>query len=57
MRLKILDFDASGIYSCEVTLETPIYTKASEDEEVTVISKFKINFKLFQIKFKAFLYF
>ncbi|XP_054273112.1 uncharacterized protein LOC128993320 [Macrosteles quadrilineatus] len=39
VRLKILDFDASGIYSCEVTTETPIYTKASEDEEVTVIKK------------------
>ncbi|XP_046669653.1 uncharacterized protein LOC124360254 [Homalodisca vitripennis] len=39
VRLKILDFDASGVYCCEVTTETPIYTKASEDEEVTVIKK------------------
>lgn len=40
VRLKNLDFDASGVYCCEVTTETPIYTKASEDEEVTVVSKY-----------------
>ncbi|XP_026470711.1 uncharacterized protein LOC113374971 [Ctenocephalides felis] len=35
--LKNLDIQASGLYSCEVSLETPIYTKASSDHELTVI--------------------
>ncbi|KAF6205202.1 hypothetical protein GE061_019369 [Apolygus lucorum] len=35
--LKELDFDASGLYSCEVSTETPIYTKPSDDLEMTVM--------------------
>ncbi|XP_054265649.1 uncharacterized protein LOC128988410 [Macrosteles quadrilineatus] len=36
--LTNLNFDASGIYTCEVSTETPIiYTKPSEELEITVI--------------------
>ncbi|BES93765.1 Hypothetical protein NTJ_06574 [Nesidiocoris tenuis] len=35
--LKELDFDASGLYSCEVSTDTPIYTKPSDDLELTVM--------------------
>ncbi|KAK9503211.1 hypothetical protein O3M35_011829 [Rhynocoris fuscipes] len=35
--LKELDFDASGMYSCEVSTDTPIYTKPSDDQELTVM--------------------
>ncbi|XP_024084367.1 uncharacterized protein LOC106669510 [Cimex lectularius] len=35
--LKELDFEASGLYSCEVSTETPIYTKPSDDQEMTVM--------------------
>jgi hypothetical protein len=38
--LRNLQFEASAYYSCEVSTETPIYTKASNDEELTVIRKF-----------------
>ncbi|KAJ0175505.1 hypothetical protein K1T71_008664 [Dendrolimus kikuchii] len=34
--LQNLDFAASGEYSCEVSLDTPIYTKASSAKELTV---------------------
>jgi CD80-like C2-set immunoglobulin domain len=35
--LKSLDFDATGLYNCEVSLESPIFTKASNEEQVQVI--------------------
>ncbi|CAH0714447.1 unnamed protein product, partial [Brenthis ino] len=34
--LQNLDFAASGSYSCEVSLDTPIYTKASGEKQLTV---------------------
>ncbi|KAL0880944.1 hypothetical protein ABMA27_002106 [Loxostege sticticalis] len=34
--LQNLDFAASGSYSCEVSLDTPIYTKASTEKQLTV---------------------
>ncbi|CAH2265772.1 jg7959 [Pararge aegeria aegeria] len=34
--LQNLDFAASGGYSCEVSLDTPIYTKASSEKQLTV---------------------
>ncbi|XP_037870507.1 uncharacterized protein LOC119628328 isoform X2 [Bombyx mori] len=34
--LQNLDFAASGSYSCEVSLDTPIYTKASSGKQLTV---------------------
>ena len=34
-----MDFEASGIYSCEVSTVTPIFTKPSNDHELTVIRK------------------
>ncbi|OWR52709.1 hypothetical protein KGM_205790 [Danaus plexippus plexippus] len=34
--LQNLDFAASGSYSCEVSLDTPIYTKASSEKQLTV---------------------
>lgn len=37
--LKINDFDASGMYCCEVSLESPIFTKASNEEQVHVFRK------------------
>ncbi|PSN46963.1 hypothetical protein C0J52_12571 [Blattella germanica] len=40
--LKNMDFEASGFYSCEVSTETPIYTKPSNDHELLVIRKYTI---------------
>lgn len=40
VRLSRLEFAASGVYSCEVSMETPIYTKPSGNHELTVIRKF-----------------
>ncbi|XP_066908184.1 uncharacterized protein [Halyomorpha halys] len=37
LMLKDLDFDASGQYSCEVSTDTPIFTKPSNDEELIVM--------------------
>ncbi|KAF4517119.1 hypothetical protein B566_EDAN008877 [Ephemera danica] len=37
--LRNLRFNASGSYSCEVSTDTPIYTKPSNDEPLTVILK------------------
>ncbi|CAF4892907.1 unnamed protein product [Pieris macdunnoughi] len=34
--LQNLELEASGRYSCEVSLETPIYTKASAEKQLTV---------------------
>ncbi|XP_045447570.1 uncharacterized protein LOC123655867 [Melitaea cinxia] len=34
--LQNLDVAASGSYSCEVSLDTPIYTKASSEKQLTV---------------------
>ncbi|XP_055699185.1 uncharacterized protein LOC129799383 [Phlebotomus papatasi] len=35
--LKDVDFEASGLYYCEVSTDTPIFTKPSQDEQVHVI--------------------
>lgn len=35
--LKNLQFEASGVYTCEVTTDNPIYTKPSEEEYLTVM--------------------
>ncbi|CAO1392575.1 unnamed protein product [Diamesa serratosioi] len=35
--LKNLDFDAAGLYYCEVSLDAPIFTKASNEEQIHVI--------------------
>lgn len=40
MTLKHVDFDAAGLYFCEVSLESPIFTKASNEEQVHVIRKY-----------------
>jgi hypothetical protein len=37
--LRNMDFEASGTYSCEVSMQTPIYTKPSSEHELTVIRK------------------
>ncbi|XP_046388912.1 uncharacterized protein LOC124157890 [Ischnura elegans] len=39
IRLVGLELEASGVYSCEVSMETPIYTKPSNDEVITVIQR------------------
>jgi hypothetical protein len=41
--IKINDFDASGMYSCEVSLESPIFTKASIEEQVHVFREYTAN--------------
>nr|XP_040222830.1 uncharacterized protein LOC120949533 [Anopheles coluzzii]XP_040222839.1 uncharacterized protein LOC120949533 [Anopheles coluzzii]XP_040222847.1 uncharacterized protein LOC120949533 [Anopheles coluzzii] len=37
LTLKNLDYDASGSYYCEVSTDTPIFTKASNDEVLHVM--------------------
>lgn len=37
--LQNVQFSASGSYSCEVSLETPIFTKSSAEKELLVIRK------------------
>ncbi|XP_055602193.1 uncharacterized protein LOC129750986 [Uranotaenia lowii] len=37
LTLKNLDYEASGSYYCEVSTDTPIYTKASNDEPMHVM--------------------
>ncbi|XP_071455012.1 uncharacterized protein, partial [Hetaerina americana] len=39
IHLTGLSLEASGIYSCEVSMETPIYTKPSNDERLVVIQR------------------
>ena len=39
IQLRNMDFEASGIYCCEVSTQTPIYTKLSNYHELTVIRK------------------
>ncbi|XP_026315877.1 uncharacterized protein LOC113227202 isoform X2 [Hyposmocoma kahamanoa] len=41
--LQNLDFAASGTYSCEVSLDTPIFTKASSEKQLTVFHPQKHN--------------
>jgi len=43
--LRNMQFEASGFYSCEVSTETPIYTKASNDQQLTVIREFHQSLK------------
>lgn len=38
--LRNIDFAAEGPYCCEVSLESPIFTKASNEEQVHVFRKF-----------------
>ncbi|XP_065218047.1 uncharacterized protein LOC135843923 [Planococcus citri] len=37
LTLENIDFKASGVYSCIVTTETPIYTKQSEEKHLMVV--------------------
>uniref|UniRef100_A0A182PUX7 Ig-like domain-containing protein n=1 Tax=Anopheles epiroticus TaxID=199890 RepID=A0A182PUX7_9DIPT len=37
LTLKNVDYDASGSYYCEVSTDTPIFTKASNDEILNVM--------------------
>jgi cytochrome bd-type quinol oxidase subunit 2 len=37
--LRNMDFEASGSYACVVSTQTPIYTKPSNEHELTVIRK------------------
>jgi hypothetical protein len=37
--LRNMDFEASSTYCCEVSTQTPIYTKLSDYHELTVIRK------------------
>lgn len=38
--LKNLDFEGTALYSCEVSLDSPIFTKASNEEHVIVIREY-----------------
>lgn len=42
VHLEKIDFDAAGKYYCEVSTETPIYTKESNIEQVHVIGTYLI---------------
>jgi hypothetical protein len=42
--LTNLDFEASGTYFCEVTIDNPIYTKASPEQHIHIIGMWWINF-------------
>lgn len=44
--LKNVDFEASGSYYCEVSTDTPIFTKESKEEPMQVIRK---NFMEFHV--------
>lgn len=44
--LENLEFEASGSYYCEVTLESPIFTQVSEIRELLVIRKYGWVWKL-----------
>lgn len=39
VHLDKLDFDAAGKYYCEVSTDTPIFTKESNVEQVHIIGK------------------
>lgn len=39
VHLEKIDFDAAGKYYCEVSTDTPIFTKESNVEQVHVIGK------------------
>lgn len=39
--LKNIDFDAAGMYYCEVSLESPIFTKASNEAQIHVIREYR----------------
>ncbi|XP_046387599.1 uncharacterized protein LOC124157144 [Ischnura elegans] len=39
IRLTNMSLESSGVYSCEVSMETPIYTKPSNDERLVVIQR------------------
>lgn len=47
LQLKNIDFDAAGPYHCEVSTDTPIFTKESNVEQVHVISEFDDNMSTF----------
>lgn len=38
--LNILNFDAAGMYFCEVSTDTPIFTKESNEEQIHVFRKY-----------------
>lgn len=39
--LRNVDYDAAGFYLCEVSTDTPIFTKESNEEEVHVICEYR----------------
>lgn len=45
--LMNLDFEASAGYFCEVTIDNPIFTKASKEEHIHVIGMWWINVVLY----------
>lgn len=42
--LKNVDFDAAGLYTCEVSTDTPIFSKESTEEQLHVICEYKFEF-------------
>lgn len=44
MTLKDLDFDATGSYYCEVSIDNPIFTKASSEVHLHVIGEWAREF-------------
>lgn len=41
LKIRNVDFAASGYYSCSASMEQPIYTKFSEKVELTVFGELK----------------
>lgn len=49
--LRSVDFDAAGDYSCEVSTDTPIYTKESNVDYIHVIRKYRRNSEVVEWRF------
>lgn len=49
VHLEKLDFDAGGKYYCEVSTDTPIYTKESNIEQMHIVGK--LTFGIFGAAF------
>lgn len=46
LTLKGLDYDATGMYSCEVSLQSPIFSKESHETHVVVFREYYRDFNL-----------
>lgn len=42
--LRDLDFEATGLYSCQVSSQSPIFTRASIEQELIIYRELQLNF-------------